>query len=213
VPRIAATPIRVVIADNHPLVVQVLSRLFQAEGDLEVVASCREGNETVLAVRQHAPDVVVLDLRLSGADGLEVIRQIRATNDATRIVVHTARLTEDELLEVRRLGVNGVVLKEMPTQLLIRCIRKVHAGEQWIEGRPLACARSPHKAEAPAPALTGREVEVLRLTATGVRNREVAHHLHVSECTVKAHLSNIYEKLGLGSRLELSLYARSEGLV
>ena len=109
-----------------------------------------------------------------------------------------------------------MVLKEMAPELLIRCIRKVHAGEPWIEGRSTASAsgkRSPCKAEALAASLTVREVEVFRLTATGVRNREVADRLHVSECTVKAHLHNIYGKVGLGSSLELSLYARSEGLV
>ena len=210
--------IRVVIADNHPLVIQALTRLFRSQGDVEVVASCRDGNETLLAVRQHAPDVVVLDPRLPGADGLEVIRQVRAMNEAIRVVVLTAVLSDDELVEMKGLGVSGLVLKGMAPELLIPCIRKAHAGEQWLEDGSVANAlakarRREADAKWPTASLTGREVEVVRLAATGVRNKEVARRLHISECTVKAHLSNVYEKLGLGSRLQLSLYARSEGIL
>ena len=216
-PTLSAT-IRVVIADNHPLVIQALTRLFRSQGDVEVVATCRDANDTLLAVPRHAPDVVVVDPRLPGADGLEVIRQIRAASSAVRVVVHTAALSDDELAEVKRLGVSGVVLKEMAPELLIRCVRKAHAGERCIEGGPIADAvtkarRRDAEAKAPTASLTGREVEIVRLAATGVHNKEVARRLSISECTVKAHLSNVYEKLGLGSRLELSLYARSEGLL
>ena len=106
----------------------------------------------------------------------------------------------------------------MAPELLIRCVRKAHAGEHCVEGGSIASAldkarRRDAEAKAPTASLTGREVEVVRLAATGVHNKEVARRLSISECTVKAHLSNVYEKLGLGSRLELSLYARSEGLL
>jgi DNA-binding NarL/FixJ family response regulator len=205
------------VADDHPIVLDGLERLFAAHPEFAVVARCRDGAETLRMVRQHRPDVLVLDIRMPGQDGLAVLRDIRADGLATRVVILTAELDEDDVLEAIRLGVGGVVLKEMAPTMLVECVRKVVAGEQWIERRSFARAldkmlrREAGWREVSA-VLTAREVEVVRLVAAGLRNAAIAERLRISEGTVKVHLHNIYEKLQVDSRVALTLYAREKGL-
>ncbi len=209
---------RVVVADDHPIILDGLERLFQAEKDLAVVARCLNGDDALRAVRQHRPDVLVLDIRMPGRDGLSVLRDLARERLPTRIVLLTAALDEEEVLEAIRLGARGVVLKEMAPQLLVQCVRKVHAGEQWIEKRSFSRAldkllRREAGTRAAASVLTPREIEIVRMVATGLRNKQIAGKLSISEGTVKIHLHNTYEKLQVAGRFELGAYARDKGLV
>src|SRR2546425_625476 len=130
-----AMAIKLELADDRPLVLDGLEQLFSAEQDIKVVARCLDGEAALAAVRKHRPDVVVLDLRMPVKDGLEVLRQIRLEKLPTRVVILTAALDEDDVVEAIRLGAPGVVLKEMAPHFLVQCIRKVHAGEQWLTER------------------------------------------------------------------------------
>lgn len=210
-------PIRVALADDHPLVLGGLAQLFQLEPDITVVARCRNADEALQAVRTEAPDVLVLDLLMPGGGGLELLRALGAADRRTRIVLLTAVIDDDQLLEAIRLGAQGVVLKDMAPQLLIDAIREVHAGGQWLEqglgGRALRRLLSGEKrASVGARLLSSREREIVRLAASGLRNRAIAERLAISEGTVKVHMHNIYEKLDVTGRVELTNYARENGL-
>jgi DNA-binding NarL/FixJ family response regulator len=210
--------IRLVLADDHPLVVAGLENLFRLEHDFEVLASCADGDETVSALRRLRPDVLVLDLRMPGKDGLAVLRIMREEKIPTRVVILTAALDEEEVLEAIRLGARGMVLKEMAPRLLVECVRKVQAGEEWLEKRTANRAleklmkREAGREEVSA-LLTPREFEMVQMVARGLRNKEIADRLFISEGTVKVHLHNIYEKLGVNSRVTLTLYAQGKSLV
>ncbi|MFU8855842.1 MAG: response regulator [Deferrisomatales bacterium] len=209
--------IRLVLADDHPLVLEGLANLLGRDGAFEVLAQCPTGREALEAVREHRPDLLVLDLQMPGMDGLEVLRRLQEDGNGTRVVLLTGALDEDEVLEAIRLGVKGVVLKEMAPSLLIQCLRKVHAGGQWLEKESVGKAlekllRREAGAREAAAALTPREIEVVQMTARGLRNKEIAERLFLSEGTVKVHLHNIYEKLGLDGRVALLLWARERSL-
>src|SRR5215510_2878355 len=130
--------IRLVIADDHPLMLNGLESLFHLEPDVEVLARCRDGEETLQAVYQHRPDILILDIRMPRKDGLAVLQELHEGKLPTRVVVLTAELCENDALRLLRLGVSGVVLKEMAPHLLVQCIRKVHAGEPWVERRSVS---------------------------------------------------------------------------
>ncbi len=211
-------PIRLVLADDHPLILDGLENLFRLEKDFQVVARCTDGIETMRAVQQHRPDVLVLDIRMPGKDGLEIARELQKENLHTRVVLLTVALNEEEFFAAVRLGVQGIVLKEMESKLLVQCIRKVQAGEQWIEHHSARQAlekllRREAGAREIASILTRREIDIVRMVAQGLHNKEVADKLFISEGTVKTHLHNIYEKVNLDSRLALLRYAQERGLV
>lgn len=211
-------PITLVIADDHPLILNALENLFRLEKDIKVVARCIDGDEALKAVRRHQPDILVLDIQMPGKDGLAVLREIRKEQLPTRVVVLTATLDEEGLTEAVRLGVRGLVLKELAPKLLVQCIRKVHAGELWLEKRSVTSTlekllqRESARDEA-VHALTSREIEIIKQVAAGLRNLEIGQKLFISEGTVKIHLHNIYQKLGVDSRTKLARYAQENGLV
>jgi DNA-binding NarL/FixJ family response regulator len=213
-----AMPIRVAIADDHPIVLDGLEQLFRLEPDIVIVARCRDADEALRALRAHAPDVLVLDLLMPGGGGLELLRAVNGDDRSTRIVLLTAVVDDDQLLEAIRLGAQGVVLKDMAPQLLVEAIREVHRGGQWLEkglgGRALRRLLSRERRAGEASrVLSSREREIIRLAAIGLRNRAIADRLSISEGTVKVHMHNIYEKLDLNGRVELTIYARENGLV
>jgi DNA-binding NarL/FixJ family response regulator len=211
-------PIRVVLVDDHPIVLQGLQQLFQRQQDFEVVCCCPNGTAAVAAVAAHTPDVLVLDLRMAGQSGLDVVRALAAKGLPCRTVLLTAGIRDEEVVDAVKLGVMGVVLKESSPETLLESVRSVHRGEQWID-RDTA-TRAFHTvldrqraAERAGETLTPREVEMVRLVAQGLRNKIIAERLSISEGTVKVHLHNIYEKLGVDGRLELLLSAQQKGLI
>jgi DNA-binding NarL/FixJ family response regulator len=210
--------ISVVLADDHPIVLDGLESLFRLEPDIKVVARCLSGDEVLPALRAHRPDILLLDIRMPGMDGIAVLREVHQERLPTKVVLLAAAFEEDQILEALRLGVKGMVLKELAPPLLVECIRRVSAGGQWIEqqasGRALdALLRREAGAREAANDLTPRELELVRLAALGLRNREMADRLAISEGTVKMHLHNIYKKMKFDNRVELANYARSKGLV
>jgi DNA-binding NarL/FixJ family response regulator len=210
-------PIRLVVADDHPLILDALQQLFRLEPDCELLACCRNGTETLQAVKDYQPDVLILDIRMPGQDGLAVLRALRQEHAPTRVVLLTAGLEDHEALEALRLGVQGVVLKEMAPHLLVQCVRKVHAGEHWVErhsvGRALdTVLRHQDGLRDVMRLLTPRELEIVRLVAQGCSNKHIAELLSISEGTVKLHMHHIYTKLAIDSRLDLIFYARDKGL-
>lgn len=215
---LAAVPIGIVLADRHPVTLEGLEHLFRGEG-FEVLARCTEGEETLRAVRRHRPDVLLLDPRLPGKDGRAVVQELRHDHLGTRIVLFTSREEEPAFADLVRRGVHGVALKEMPARLLVRCVRKVHEGERWIDeptgGRPLERLgrREVASRKVAAATLTRREREIVRLVASGLCNRTIAERLGVVEGTIKMHLHNIYRKVDTPGRMALVLYAQREGLV
>lgn len=212
--------VNLVLCDDHPIVLAGLDGLFRLEQDFQVLARCINGEEALAAVRQHNPDILVVDLHIPGpgGDGLEILRALRREKLPTKAVMLAAALEEDEIVEALRLGVRGVVLKELAPQALVECIRKVYAGEQWIDKQLSNLAlesllRRETAGRARSGVLSPRETEIVRMVAGGLGNKELAERLGVSEGTIKIHLHNIYKKLKVHSRLELVLHAQSNKLV
>jgi DNA-binding NarL/FixJ family response regulator len=210
--------IRLVLADDHPLILDALEGLFGLEEDIEVVARCSDGAQALEAVERLEPDVLILDLRMPVSDGLDVLRALHEMGSRTRVVVLTGSVEDRELVECLRLGVCGVVLKEMAPRMLVQCVRKVFAGDVWVENRSITRAVDlmllrEAGARDSAEHLTPREIEVVQMVAAGLRNKEIARRLTLTEGTVKVHLHNIYAKLGVDGRLELLRYAEERGLV
>lgn len=210
--------IRVALTDDHPIVLEGLDQLFKLEPDITVVGKCRSADEALRLIRAQPVDVLVLDLLMPGANGLELLRALQGGKVQPRIVLLTAVADDDQLLEAIRLGVHGVVLKDMAPQLLVEAIREVHGGGQWLEkglgGRALRrLLEREQRSTDSAVRLSVREREIVRLVASGLQNRGIADRLCISEGTVKVHVHNIYQKLGVSSRVELSNYARENGLL
>lgn len=211
-------PISLVLADDHQIVLKGLEQLFSSEPDLKVLASCTDGEQALAALHRHQPDMLVLDLRMPRMDGLTLLRRMQAEQLPTRVVLLTAELDDDEVVEAIRLGVRGLVLKEMAPQLLLQCVRAVHAGSEWLEKHTVSrtletLVQRESELKQLSRLLTSRELELLRLAAGGLANQEIADRLFISEGTVKVHLHRIYVKLQLKNRVALTLFAREKGLV
>jgi DNA-binding NarL/FixJ family response regulator len=210
--------IRIVLTDDHPIVLDGLQRLFQMQPDFEVVATCRDGDSALKTVNEKQVDVLVLDQRMPGKTGLDVLRALAGDQLPCRTVLLTAALRDDEVVEAVRLGATGVILKEASPDTLLDCVRRVHRGEQWIDHETLSRAfghvlQRESAAREAGKMLTPREIEIVKMIASGLRNKAIADRLTISEGTVKIHLHNIYEKLGVDGRLELVLFAQEKGLV
>jgi two-component system, NarL family, nitrate/nitrite response regulator NarL len=209
--------IRLTLADDHPVVLQGLQRLFETQHDFNVIACCGGGDGALESVRNGRPDVLVLDLRMPDRSGLDVLRAMAAEKLPCRTVLLTAAITDDDIVEAMRLGVNGIIMKESPPDALVECVRRVARGEQSIERHTLAKAfgrvlRREAATREVATTLTPREIELVKMVAQGLRNRAIAERLAISEGTVKIHLHNVYDKLGIDGRLELVLWAQNQGV-
>ena len=215
--------LRVLISDDHQLFRRGLRMVLEDEPDIEVVAEAGDGNEAVELAREHAPDVVVLDVRMPGRSGIEAAREIRAQQPGTRILVLTISDDEDDLYEAIKAGANGYLLKEISIDEIGAAVRQIHAGQSLIspamatklldEFTAMVRKDEQPKEEVPAPRLTPREMEVLQHIAKGMNNRAIAEALFISENTVKNHVRNILEKLHLRSRMEAVIYAVRENLL
>ena len=209
--------IRIVIADDHPFILDGLEQLFRGEQDCEIVARALNGEEALKAVERYRPDVLVLDVRMPQMDGIDLLRQLHHKQSQTRVVLLTASIDDARLLEAFRLGASGLVLKESAPRLLVQSVRQVVAGEQSWNGKAIAGAlrlvlQREQAVASLSSTLTPREVEVTRMVASGMRNKEIASRLEITEGTVKFHLHSIYEKLQIDGRYALMSYARDHGL-
>jgi DNA-binding NarL/FixJ family response regulator len=211
-------PTTLILADDHPIILEGLSQLFQRDKDFKVLATCTSGEEAITAVRRHRPDVLVLDVRMPNGDGLSVLKQIHEDHGTTRVVLLTASMEDDEVLQAMEHGVWGLVLKEAAAVSLVDTVRRVTKGERRLEQSMIVRALDRmlerqsgmrHAAEV----LSRREVEIVKMVAAGLRNKEIANKLFIGEGTVKTHLHAIYKKLGVHGRVELTLYAQERGLV
>jgi len=209
----ATMPIRLALAGNNAIVLACLERLFAMEENFAVMARCGKGEDVLGVLRALQPDILLLDLPPSFREGLALLREIREAALPTRVIFLAETPGEGELTHAIRLGVAGVVPKDVAPSLLAQCVRKVHAGGVWLHGSPKVFpARSSPTASGRSGALTSREIEIIRLVCGGLGNRRIAKELHIGEATVKTHLHQIYEKLRLRDRLQLSLYSREKGL-
>ena len=215
--------IRIVVADDHPIFRDGLCKLLALEEDFEVVAQAQDGRQVLDVLQQFEPDILLLDLKMPGLDGLATLQRLQITRNKTRVIVLTASDDKNEFVQAMKLGTSGIALKQTATELLIKSIRKVHAGEIWLDSHTTAAVIRQFVAndEAPAPApisaaaprererspLSQREREIVALVARGFKNKEMAEKMFISEQTVKNHLHNIFDKLGVSDRLELALYA------
>src|SRR5580658_552904 len=219
------TKIRIVVADDHPIFRDGLCKLLALEEDFDVVAQASDGRQVIDVLQQHEPDILLLDLKMPGLDGLGTLQRLQAAKHKTRVIVLTASEDKNEFVQAMKLGTQGIVLKQSATELLIKSIRKVHAGEIWLDSHTTAAVMRQFATgadDAPATSavvpssssrererslLSAREREIVALVAQGFKNKEMAEKMFISEQTVKNHLHNIFDKLGVSDRLELALYA------
>ena len=214
--------IQVLLADSHSIFREGLRSLLESESDIRVIAEAGDGYEALNLAGMLQPDVVLLDLVLPRAQGNDVLRQLAGgEKSATRVVFLTSVKDKSRLTEAVRLGARGVVFKDQSVRILIRCIRKVMQAQYWIgtEAYPdsrLAIESLTGPAVPPSASpqwgLTKREQEMIGSVVAGYTNKEIALKFGISEDTVKHHLSNVFDKLGVYNRLELALFALHHGL-
>lgn len=216
------TTIRVVVVDDHALFRRGIELVLGSEPEIDIVGEASDGLEAVTKVAELHPDVVLMDVRMPKATGIEATRAIRATNADVKILMLTVSDDENDLYESVRAGANGYLLKEVSIEEVADAVRAVARGHSLIspsmasklltEFNALA-QRAEERHRSVAPRLTDRELEVLRLVAAGMSNREIAGELFIAENTVKNHVRNILEKLHLHSRMEAVVYAMREKLL
>ena len=208
--------IRVVHADDHPVVLEGLACIFSTEPDFEVLARASNGDDALDAVMHFAPDVLVLDLRMPGKDGMTVLRELRTRPVSTKVVVLTA-INGDAVYEAIRLGARGVLMKDAASQVVVQCVREVHAGHSWFEHGAASHAierllRREAETRTIELRLTKREWEVAQLVASGLSSKAVAKDLAISEGTAKVHIHHVYEKLKVAGRMGLLRHIHSRGI-
>src|SRR6202451_237537 len=215
--------IRVLIADDHPIVRDGLKKLLSLEEDFTVVGEASDGCEVLDRVQELDPDVLLLDLRMPNLDGLSALQALQQTNKRTRVIILTASEDKNEFVQAMKLGCSGIVLKQTAPELIVKSVRHVHGGEIWLDSHTTAAVMRQFavpgetggsgsgKARERSP-LSQREREIVQLVAQGYKNKEMAEKMFISEQTVKNHLHNIFDKLGVSDRLELALYAIHKGL-
>ena len=212
-------PTRILIADDHAIFRDGLRKLLDDANDITIVGEASNGTECIKMLSKLKPDILLLDLRMPEKDGLSVLEEVNFDSLPTRVIVLTAAEDDRDVVRAMRLGARGVVLKQSASDLLVKSIRKVADGEIWLDNRMTAEVIDAFKKSAEAgqrrekPLLSDREKEIVQLVAQGFRNREIGEKLFISEQTVKNHLHNIFDKLGVSDRLELALYAIHHRLI
>jgi NarL family two-component system response regulator LiaR len=212
--------IRILLADDHAVVRQGTRELLEHQEDLEVVAEASDGKEAVQLALRENPDVVIMDFSMPELNGIEATRQIKAVAPNIAVLVLTAYDSDQYIFAFLAAGAAGYLLKDVSVDQLIRAIRAVHAGESMLHpaitrkvishfAQPEQQGRPPMGTEQ----ITERELEVLKLAAQGLSNRDIARHLGISVRTAQTHLSNVFNKMGVGSRTEAVMHALRQGLI
>ena len=212
---------RILIADDHPIFRDGLKRLLESEREFKVVGEACDGVDAVKLVRELKPEILLLDLAMPRRAGLEALREMGSEPLSARVILLTAAAEKDQIVEALQLGARGVVLKDSATQILLKSIRAVMNGEYWVGRESVSnlvqylrslVDSSSHDASKKKYGLTPRELEVISAVVAGYANKEIAQHFKISEDTVKHHLSNIFDKVGVSTRLELALFAVNQAL-
>ena len=218
-------PIRVLVVDDHALFRRGLEMVLAEEADIEVVGEASDGAEAVEKAGQALPDVVLMDIRMPRSSGIEACRAMKELSPSVKIVMLTISDEEEDLFEAIRAGASGYLLKDIPLDEVAGAVRAVHGGQSLINpsmaGKLLTEFATLNRRDqeeerpqqVPAPKLTEREMEVLKLVARGMNNRDIAKELFISENTVKNHVRNILEKLQIHSRMEAVMIAVREKLI
>ena len=218
----ASQVIRILIADDHPIFREGLRNLLRTNPGFAVVGEAADGDLTVKLARQLKPDILLLDLAMPLRSGIETLRELAAASSTVRSIVLAAVIEPAQVVEALQLGARGIVLKDSAPQLLIKSIRAVVAGQYWVGHESVSNLVNvlrqfvPRQVEAERKktfGLTPRELEIVAVIVAGYTNKEVAQKFSISEDTVKRHLTNIFDKLGVSNRLELALFALKNSLV
>ena len=202
-------PIRILVVDDHFMVRMGLSASLNVESDMEVVVEAANGEAALAAYRQHKPSLVIMDVRLPGSSGTDATAAIVQEFPEARILMLSTHSGEEEVFRSLQAGARGYILKGAMREELLRAIREVYEGRRYIDPTvaPLLAARMQHRS------LTGRELEVLRMVARGLGNKEIAASLHIAEVTVKLHVSHVLEKLNVKDRTEAATAAMQRGII
>jgi len=203
-----AAKIKILLVDDHIVMRMGLVTATTGEPDMEVVAEADNGTDALKAYRLHRPDVVVLDLRMPGKNGIETIRMLREEFGDVRVLIFSNYASGEEVYQAFKAGASGFVVKEMPLERLLEAIRKIHQGEQYIPSE-IATRMSGRVLSQ----LSSREVEVLTLIARGLSNKEIAARLSLVEGTVKVHVTNILSKLRVSDRTQAILSGVKQGII
>lgn len=217
----STVPIRILIADGHPIVLEGLYKVFANHPVITVVGEAVDGLDAIEKAVVLEPDVVLMDIKLPRVDGLTVLRSIQTRAPKSKVILFASAEHREEFVEAMKLGCAGVLHKDVPTSLIEKSILKVHAGEIWLDSNTTAAvmrkfasptepgAASPSNGKTPRERaqLSQREREIIILIAQGYKNKEIAEKMFITEQTVKNHLHNVFDKLGVSDRLELALYA------
>ena len=217
-------PIRTMIVDDHALFRRGLEMVLEEEADIELVGQASDGSEAVEKAGESLPDIVLMDIRMPRSSGIEACRAMKEVAPSAKIVMLTISDEEEDLFEAIRAGASGYLLKDLPLDEVAETVRAVHGGQSLInpsmagklltEFATLAKRDDEERAQqVPAPRLTEREMQVLKLVARGMNNRDIAKELFISENTVKNHVRNILEKLQIHSRMEAVMVAVREKLI
>lgn len=204
--------IRVLVVDDHRVVRAGLETLLSSAEDIDVVGTAADGEEAVAVAADVRPDVILMDLSMPGVDGIEATRRITAADAVVKVVVLTSFNEQTKVVGAVEAGAVGYVLKDAEPDRLLEAIRAAAAGGAPIDPRAATALLSPRQAAPTNVDLTPRETEVLQLVAAGLASKQIARRLGISEKTVKAHLTNIYQRLGVSDRTQAALWAERHGL-
>ncbi|HLO21303.1 MAG TPA: response regulator transcription factor [Sphingomicrobium sp.] len=197
---------RILLADDHPMIGAALEVLLRGT-EYELIGRARSGSDALAQVQRQKPDLLLLDVNMPDGSGLEVLRQLRDSKRAPTVVLLTAGMDDSQLLTADRLAPEGIVLKTSDPALLLECIEKVRKGESWVDPEIEERTHIAKERASRAPSLTPRERELVELVRQGLRNRDIASQLGVTEGTVKVYLHAIFDKLGVDNRTELAMRA------
>ena len=209
--------IKIMITDDHSMIREGLKSLLELDGDIKVIAEAVDGQDCLTKLETIHPDVLLLDINMPVMNGLEVLKNLKLRNNKVKVLILTVHNEVEYLLKAIEIGVNGYVLKDSESAVLKKAILSIAKGENFIQPNliPALNAKMIEKSEDSLKLhnLTGREIEVLKLLALGMYNKEVAESLEISERTVKNHVSNIFKKLDVTDRTQAAVFAIRNGLV